>query len=127
MEHGLYVVSVGVECERCVVARMVAALAGLTVIVTAGGECRLMKGLDLVVSIGLECQVDARAGAIRAIDPEFISGEVVGAFANGTLFTQGSEYGPIEALAGRKVLHAQVNVVDESAKVELHGNAPSEA
>ncbi len=63
----------------------------------------------------------------RAIDPKFICGEELGAFMNGGLLAQGSEYGPIEALAGLKVLHAQVNMVDESAKVELHGCAPPEA
>ncbi len=59
MKHGLNVVSVGVQCERCVVARMVVAVAWLAVVATARCKGGLMESLDLVLSVGLECQVDA--------------------------------------------------------------------
>jgi len=59
MKHGFDVVAVGVDQECCIVARVIRALAWLTIAHPAGLQPRAMKAVDHFTIGSLKCQMHA--------------------------------------------------------------------
>src|SRR5688572_19133346 len=120
MVDGLDVVSVRVESERSIVARVVLALAGRTVAATAVGESGCMEGGDCGMARRLERQVNRGDLLVGSIDPQLVGREVVLVFSNALALAECLEHCAIEPLARFEVADAKVHVIDEPAAMELH-------
>jgi hypothetical protein len=76
MEDGFDVVSVWVEGERSVVARVVTALAGCTIVATTRAECCPMKCLDGRAIGRLKGQMNPRDMPFCLVHPQLVGGKV---------------------------------------------------
>jgi hypothetical protein len=97
---------------------VVVALAGSAVVATTCRDRGHVEAAHGGLVLGLEGEVEAlRRRAVRG-DPELVAGEV--AVAGAHLAPERTERGLVEAPAPFEVAHAQVDVVERPAEVDLH-------
>jgi len=124
MEHNLDVVSIWIEYERRVIARVVRALAGRAIVLAARPDRLGMETFDdgAVLCLKGEMRASGRLAArgprVCAGHEELIGPEIVGAFAAEGNAEHAKER-RVESLGRREVANDDLNVVDESASVEL--------
>jgi len=119
----LDVIAVGVEDEGGVIAGVVGALAGCSVVTSPRRQGGRVKAIDGGSGRGLERQVDASgqltlAGArFPRRDEELVAPEEVGPSHERNI--QDTEHGLVEATARRQIPNHQVHVIEQSTSIEL--------
>ena len=125
MVNGLDVVAIRVDEKSGIIARMVAALAGRSIVLAAIGEPGLVEALDLRAVIGLEGEMDvAPRGRIltKAIDPQFVADEMMLILDDRS--AKRLQDGAIKSLGRSKVACSEVDMVDQPATMNFHLGAP---
>lgn len=126
MEYRFDVVAVRIQHERAVVAGMIRAQPGRTIVTTTVGQGRRVERIDHGAVACLECQVMAaseftlRRLAVNAGHEQFVGPEEsVARAAHGHV--QHAQHGGIEALAGRQVSDHQLDMVEQSSAMQFPG------
>jgi hypothetical protein len=102
MEDGFDVVPVRVQSKGSVIAKVIRPFSRPAIVAPAMGEGGFMEGLNAAPVPGLKGEVDVGSRAIGLIDPQFIAGEVPGAFRR-EIAPDRFENGAIEASARLEV------------------------
>jgi hypothetical protein len=120
------IVAVGIQYESSVITGMIGSFSGRAVVFAARANRFRVKALDGSAIACLKGEMNAtrrltRCGrGIRGGDEDLIGPEKAWAFA-AQRYTENAEKRPVKPLRRREVANDELNVVDETASVELGG------